>query len=72
MKRRADGGRKRMALVESDQALVKDAPLMKDGQKLGHIVSAYGMQGLAVIRQDRINEPSALIDGQSVGLRFFC
>ncbi len=76
--RRADGGRRRLAIikkiVKSHQELAVGAAVLVEGREVGQLLSAQGDIGLAIIRRDRLNEakPPAepLINGQPITLDF--
>ena len=74
MKRRADGGRKRMALAIS-QTTLSDLPNGADvfcnQNKIGFFLSHFGKKGLALIRQDKITQPPLFqCEGHKLSLRF--
>jgi folate-binding protein YgfZ len=59
--------RKRLLLIESESALPATGDLRAGGHGIGEIVSAYGMQGFALVRLDRLEEAgAAAIDADGV------
>ena len=71
MKRRASGGRKRMAIVKADHDLPKpEAAIVADGKNAGFLLSAHQNMGLAIIRRDRLTGGSPQINDIPVRLNF--
>ncbi len=75
---RAEGGRRRLAIVKSDHPLAPPGTsILIETQLVGQLLSAQGNIGLAVIRRDRLSttqtpqlqpKPQPLIEGQPVRL----
>ena len=69
--RRADGGRRRMAVVQSRRDLpAAQTPILAETKPVGQLLSAQGNIGLAVIRTDRLNNAQPCIEGEPVKLDF--